>query len=115
MTFDDELRRALRRVAAPDGFAAHVAARAMQASGREHDTTVPTTKVTVTSRRVWLVAGLAASLAVVVGGGLGLLEHRRVEEAREARELAVQALRLASVELNQIHTRVAAHASEERR
>jgi hypothetical protein len=107
MNFEDELRYAMRRVDAPDGFATRVVAKAIRQSQAAARTTGH-----VPPQDWWLAAGLAASLVAAVGGGLGLLEHRRAAEARQARDLALQALRLASAQLNEIHARVSTRGNE---
>jgi len=86
MNLDDDLRRALRREAAPAGFAGRVMAR---------------TKVIPIWRRpmVWAVAAGLAVAAVVPG----VYEYRRHERGIEARDQLLQALSITRVRLQ--HTK----------
>jgi hypothetical protein len=105
MKFEDDLRAALGRVDAPNGFAARVVARArLQALAA--DKTTGTRRAGPTRRSWMVVLATAASLALATSSGLVFLEQQKRETAERARALAVQALRLASTELQQIHSRV---------
>jgi hypothetical protein len=113
MTFEDELRRSLRRVDPPPGFATRVAAQAARQAIAP--TRQPAPLQTVARLRArWLAAGLAASLVVAVGAAVAVLERQRDAEAKRARDLALQALRLTSAELSAIQERVAARAGQDR-
>ena len=113
MNLETELRRSLRRVDAPPGFAARVAALAAgQAAPPIREATLrPAARL----RERWLAVGLAASLVAAVGAGVAVLERQRDAEARRARDMALQALRLTSAELSAIQEKVAARAGREDR
>jgi hypothetical protein len=105
MKFEDDLRSALERVDAPHGFAARVVTRArLQVLAEGERRAPPPARPT---RRSWMVVlATAASLALATSSGLVFLEQQKRAEAERARTLAMQALRLASAELQQIHSRV---------
>jgi hypothetical protein len=104
--FEEKLRSALRREAAPEGFAERVVAR----TRRE---TQPGAKAwwqfwVFVSARVFRWALAAAVVCVVIGGGL--IHHQRQDRLRQEGELARvqvrQALHIASVKLNVTRKRV---------
>ena len=105
MKLEDDLRAALARIEAPDGFAARVVARArVQDMERDDGPARPPQPATT---RSWLVVlATAASLAVATSSGLLYLGHQKRADAERARRLALQALRLTSAELQQIQSRV---------
>jgi hypothetical protein len=82
MSFEDDLREALRRREPPAGFAERVLARVERPAARR--------------RTTYRVAGWAAAAALVIGCGL---EYRQYREARRAREETMLALRIAGREL----------------
>jgi hypothetical protein len=92
MNLENELREALRREPAPDGFAARVLGK---------------TRVIPFWRRPATLA-LAAGLAVAALIPSALLEHRRREEQRgiEARNQLVTALAITRVQLNQVKEKI---------
>lgn len=105
MTIEDDLRTALRRIDAPEGFATRVVARArLQDLEREHRPGPPARGSSARSRLV--VLATAASLAMATSSGLFFLEQQKRADAERARSLAMQALRLVSAELQQIQSRV---------
>jgi hypothetical protein len=77
MSFEDDLRMALARRDPPPGFAERVIARAQAPRPR---------------RTPYRFAAWAAAAALTLGCGF---EYYRYREARQAREQAVQALRIA--------------------
>jgi hypothetical protein len=105
MKLEDDLRDALARIEAPEGFAARVVARArLQDLGQDEG---PTRQPWRAATRSWFVVlATAASLTVATSSGLFFLEHQKRADAERARRLALQALRLASAELQQIQSRV---------
>lgn len=102
--FENELRRALRPVDAPDGFTERLM-RALPAREASAPVLVPAPEVTVrTPRRFWIPGALAASLLVAVFAGQQVAQMREERQARAAglaasREL-MQALRLTSDKLD---------------
>lgn len=105
MTFEDDLRGALERIEAPEGFAARVVARArlqdLAGNGRPAR---PSGRATTRSR--FVVLATAASLTMAVSSGIFFLQQQKRADAERARGLALQALRLASAELQHIQSRV---------
>jgi hypothetical protein len=113
MTFEDQLRDALRRKEPPPGFAARVAS--LAASGgapHESDGRHATPGRALRSR--WVAFGMAASLALATASGLVFLDRQKQAEARRARALAIQALRVTSAELGHIQSRVTARVDRSR-
>ena len=117
MKLEEDLRAALERIEAPSGFATRVVARArlqqLAVDGRPALVSQPPTG------HSWAVAlAAAASLIVTTASGLVFLDRQRQADAERARGLAVQALRVATAELQQIQARVvdrgAASASNKR-
>jgi hypothetical protein len=105
MRFEDDLRAALERIEAPHGFATRVAARArlQQLAGGER----PARLAGPPARRSWaVVLAAAASLVVATSSGLVFLDQQKRADAQRARVLAIQALRVASAELQHIQSRV---------
>jgi hypothetical protein len=121
MNFEEQLRRSLRRVDAPVGFAERVArlVEGRRTEGRLNEYVSPRRKTP--GNNLWIAASLAASLLIAAGAGVAVVEHQRRVEALQARDMALQALRLTSAELNAIHAKVTSNAggvagdAEERR
>jgi hypothetical protein len=114
MTVEDQLRAALRRKAPPAGFAARVVS---QAAGepRSRQVSAPTPLIRAGSKRPrWVALGVAASLVLATGSGLVFLDRQKAIEARRARALAIEALRVANTELNHIQSRVTSGADRGR-
>lgn len=105
MKLEDDLRASLERIEAPEGFAVRVVARArLQGMGGSGEPARPSGRATARSR--FVVLATAASLTVAASSGLFFLEQQKRADAERARGLALQALRLASAELQQIQSRV---------
>jgi hypothetical protein len=105
MKLEDDLRAALERIEAPSGFATRVVARARLQQLAEDGRSAPSPQPP--ARRSWaVVLAAAASLIVATSSGLVFLDRQKQADAERARGLAVQALRLASAELQQIQSRV---------
>jgi|SRR5579864_7309382 len=98
--FEDQLRRALERKEPSGDFTARVMARATQPKR-------PLAWMSWrASWRSWAAVGVAASLCL---GALGLeMEHRLRErlQGEAARAQLIQAMRITSAKLHQIHKRV---------
>jgi len=105
MTVEDQLRAALRRKEAPAGFAARVVSRA----ARERPDAAPSAPA-ARPRSRWVALGMAASLALATGSGLVFLDRQKEAEARHARALVIEALRVTNAELSHIQSRVTARA-----
>jgi hypothetical protein len=89
MSLDNDLRNALRRVPAPEGFADRVLARVKNAERRP--TVAP-----------WWRAIAATFLLATILGGWGaheIVERRREAAGREAREQVLLALRITGEKL----------------
>jgi hypothetical protein len=104
--FEDKLRNALRREAAPEGFAEKVLARTRglpQPGARARRQFGAFLAMPVLR---WAVAAVAACLLIVAS----LVHHQRQERLRREGEMAraqvMQALRIASVKLNVARRRV---------
>lgn len=103
-SFENELRRALRPVDAPDGFTERLMA-ALPAHAASAPVLVPAPEVPVrTPRRFWIPGALAASLLVAVLAGQQLAQVREERQAQAeglaaSREL-MQALRVTSEKLD---------------
>lgn len=94
--FEDQLRRALERKEPSADFTARVMARARQSRR----------PLAWMNWRGWAAAGLAASLLVGVFG-IEMQQRQRTRERGEvARAQLMQAMRLTSVKLHQIHKKV---------
>ena len=90
---DIELRRALRRVDAPDGFAERVLARAGQPA--------------VARRRALANWAIAVTLAITAAGGVWYrAEERRRAQGEEAKRQVLLSLNIAGSKLKQIEARV---------
>jgi len=117
MKLEEDLRAALERIEAPSGFATRVVARArLQQLVRDQR---PARLPEAPTPRSWaVVLAAAASLVLATSSGLVFLDHQKRADAERAHGLAVQALRVASAELQQIQSRVVnrrgASASDER-
>ena len=101
---DDHLRRALRRVDPPDGFADRVRERAaLQTSARPP--LVRLGRERAAARRVrWAVA---AMLAAAVGGGVWYrAEERQRQAGDEARRQVLLSLRIAGSKLRAVELQV---------
>lgn len=113
MTFDEELRQALRPGPAPRGLADRVlarlaasddtASRAASAAGEPPRFARRTTTWRVPS---WMGLGVAASLVAVVASSAVWLEHDRQRQAREARADVLRALAITNQQLHDIQALV---------
>jgi hypothetical protein len=94
---DDELRRSLRRVDAPEGFADRVRARIE----------TPATIAPVTnSGWVKTALALAATLAIVAGGTWYRAQEQRRAQGEEAKRQVLRSLNIASSKLRAIEMKV---------
>ena len=104
--FEEKLRNALRREAAPDGFTERVRARVQREAQPGARAWWQLRAVVSTPVLRWALA--TAAVCVVVAAGL--VHHRRQDRLRQEGELArVQvrlALRIASVKLNVTRSKV---------
>ena len=85
MSLENDLREAMRRVPAPEGFAERVLARVKDPQ-RE-------------SRPVWWRAAAATFLLAAILGGWGAHETMRRREGERAREQVLLALRIAGTQV----------------
>jgi negative regulator of sigma E activity len=114
MTFDDELRDALRPSDPGPRFAERVLARLEPVAA-----VVPVEPAVVPApvrehpRRPfrWVPLGLAASVTVATAAGVVFLEAQRRAEGERARHQVIVALRLTSGELNEIGRRLDTRAT----
>jgi hypothetical protein len=100
---DDQLREALGRRQAPDGFAERV----MERVGRESTAKVVEWPSQPRARKLWRsIAAIAACFAVLVTGGL--VERQRAERDRERAEAAqvFAALQLTAGKLHAVRARI---------
>jgi len=100
--FDDQLKDALRRVEAPEGFADRVLARA-----RQLPEPAPRRSLSDWFRLPGLQLALAASLCLTVGVGVHLhrLEQERLQ-GEAAKQQLLQALHITGSKLHSINARV---------
>lgn len=114
-SFENELRRALRPVDAPEGFTERLM-RSLPARETPAVIPVPATEVPVrTPRRFWMPGALAASLLVAVLAGQYAAQVREQQQARaglEASRELLQALRLTSEKLDIAYQAVQTPADE---
>ena len=99
--FEDQLRRALERVDPSDDFAARVVDRA-----RRERQPAAWFQLRGFHWRAWAAAGIAATLLL---GAVGLELDRREKARREgeaARTQLIQAIEIASTQLDKIHRKV---------
>jgi hypothetical protein len=94
VAFDDELRRAFRREAPPDGFTERTMAAIDLRSSR-------LTRRRLPRRAAWLALA-AAMLLLAIGAGM---VHTRQQAARARREVEI-GLRVASEKLDQVQRKV---------
>jgi len=101
---DDDLRRALRRVDAPEGFADRLRTRLDQS-----EPVSPTRAVRQGGQRAfgggWTLA-LAATLAIVAGGTWYRAEEQRRAQGEEAKRQVLLSLNIASSKLRAIEMKV---------
>ena len=106
---DDELRRALRREPAPEGFADRVLERAPRESKAPAVVLRPSWNRWRFSRPIVRLAA-AAALIAAVGGGVAYrnYEQARAERVRgeAAREQVLEALRITASKLQLVQTKV---------
>jgi len=95
MSFEDDLRSALRREPAPDGFAARVLAKANASQAR----VIPFWR-----RPAALALAAAATIAAVIPAGV--YQYRERQRGLEARDQLVQALTITRMQLQQAKGRV---------
>ena len=101
---NDELRKAFRRVDPPQGFAARVRARVERSE--------PPAAIRRQSRfAVPLRLGMAATLAMAVGGGAWYRQEQRRAQGEEAKRQVLLSLNIASSKLRAIEIKVN-HAQE---
>jgi hypothetical protein len=101
-TFENELRRALRPVEAPDGFTERLM-KSLPADARPAPISARTAPALASSRRYAMPAALAASLmvAVFLGQHMAVEHERRAEQqGLEASRELMQALRVTSQKLD---------------
>ncbi|HUK33527.1 MAG TPA: hypothetical protein VLV86_06440 [Vicinamibacterales bacterium] len=103
---DDELRRTLRRVEAPDGFAARVRERIARDAARTVD-------VQPSRFLAPLRLAIAATLVAAIAGGVWYRAEtqRRVEQGEEARRQVLLSLSIAGSKLHAVEMKVN-HAQE---
>ena len=100
---EDDLRRALRRVDAPDGFAGRVIERAARERASRNAAADPTTA----RRRSLMSIAAAAMLAIAVLTGLWYRsEQRRIAAGEEAKRHVLVSLRIAGDKLQLARARV---------
>jgi hypothetical protein len=93
MNLEDNLREALQRQSPPDGFGQRVASRVLQA--RQDP---PRRR----ARLLWQAVSVAAAAALVLSISV---QYRNLQEERAARQ-TIQALQMASEELNIVRDKV---------
>ena len=99
MTLENDMRDALRRVPAPEGFAERVMARVGKAERAP-------------ARAPWWRAVAATFLLTAILGGWGgheLLERRRERQGERAREQVLLALRIAGSKVARAQREVSRH------
>ncbi|MGE5327039.1 MAG: hypothetical protein ACM3NO_08360 [Deltaproteobacteria bacterium] len=100
--FDDDLRKALKRIEPPEGFADRVVARA-SLEGRPRQTLASRLRALFVPRTVRWAAAMAVVCLVVV---VGALRYREVQRERRQGEIASAqaklALEIASAKLNAV-------------
>lgn len=131
MSFEEQLRQALRPGPAPRGLADRVVAQLAAAATDDYrpqtageappdtpDTLAGTAQAVRTAavpgpagagvgrRRSWMGLGVAASLLAAVASSALWLEHDRQRQAREARDQVLRALAITSEQLHDIQARV---------
>ena len=94
MSFEDDLRRALQREAAPPDFAARVLARTRPA------------------RRFPLAIAAAVAMAVLLPSGL--FEYRQRQKAVEARRQLIVALSITQAQLQHVQQQIQHHTRHSR-
>ena len=102
MSLENELREALRRVRAPEGFAERV--RTVILSRADDEGSQPRRSFPFASLRVWMTAhrwrAVAATLLLgAIIGGWGAHETMRRREGERAREQVLLALRIAGTQV----------------
>jgi hypothetical protein len=109
---DDELRRALRRVEPPEGFADRVIQRASREDGPASTKSPQATKAGAKAERprTFAVASrwaIAATLVAAVSGGIWYrAEERRREQGEEAKRQVLLSLNIAGSKLRAIAIKV---------
>ena len=105
MNVEQELRRALRPADPGPRFTERVVAMAQSGAGRAVGSAPAGRKVL--RRAGWVVAALAASVALATSAGLAYLQYQRWAEARTAHDQLVAALRFVSAEFDEVQRKVA--------
>jgi len=100
--FDDDLKKALKRVEPPEGFTEHVIARA-NVEARHRQTIAGRLRALFVPKQVRWAAAMAVVFLVIVAGAL---RYRAIQKERRQGEIASaqarQALQIASTKLNAI-------------
>jgi hypothetical protein len=100
MSFEDDLRSALRQEPAPEGFAARVLEKAKARTGK----VIPFRRSSAAHKRQALAMAAALALAAVIPAGL--YQHRERQRGMEARDKLLEALAITRVQLQQASGRV---------
>jgi hypothetical protein len=109
MTFEDQLRDALRPLDPGPRFAERVMAGIESGTPvQELAATVPghSSAAGVSRAARWVGLALAASMTLVTAAGLGFLETQRRADGERARQQVLTALRVASDQLNEVGRRL---------
>jgi hypothetical protein len=110
---NDELRRALRRVEPPAGFAEHVVDRV--ADGDAPATAARQAAEHVLLRRPLVRWATAAALAIgVTGGGVWYRAEQRQAQGEEARRQVLIGLRIASDKLQSVQLKLNSNINQRR-
>ena len=110
---EDDLRAALRRKDPGESFTERVMVRVSQPQARITALPKAGSRLGELWQRLWLRPALAGVVAVmlIVGGSLGFVHHRGVEQRRAgevAKQQALLALRITNAKLNHVIERVKA-------
>jgi hypothetical protein len=100
--FEDELRRSLRRMEAPEGFADRVMARVREASGRRVIPGVIPIGGRKPSPKRWIAAAVAAGVLLSAGGW----RYREYQRGVKAKEQLLTALAITGSKLDLISHKV---------
>ena len=108
---DDNLRAALRRKDPGESFTERVMARVSQVQARVTSTPKAGSRLGELWHRLWLRPALTGAVGgmLIVGGSLGFVRYRGLQERRTgevAKQQALLALRITNAKLNHVIERV---------